>query len=141
VTNVLYVLDSDILSLYQRGHGVVCNRVERHDLAELAVSIITVEEQLSGWYTARRRVTRRHDLARVYEGFTQSVRLLTRMQILSFTEEAIDQYELLRRMKLGVRANDLRIAAIALEHSAVVVTRNRRDFERIPGLTIEDWSS
>ncbi len=34
---------------------------------------------------------------------------------------------------------DLRIAAIAIEHAATLVTRNRRDFERIDELAIEDW--
>ena len=136
----LNVLDTDILSLYQRGHEVVCDRVQRHDMEELAVTIITVEEQLSGWYTARRRSKAPADVARVYQRFVDSVRLLARMQILSFTENAIERFESLRRMKLGVKANDLRIAAIALENSATLVTRNRADFGRIPGLQIEDWS-
>ena len=42
--------------------------------------------------------------------------------------------------ELNVKHNDLRIAAIALELGATVVTRNRRDFSRVPGLLIEDWA-
>jgi predicted nucleic acid-binding protein len=29
---------------------------------------------------------------------------------------------------------------VAIENQAMVVTRNRRDFGRIPGLSIDDWS-
>ncbi len=34
---------------------------------------------------------------------------------------------------------DLYIAAITLRHSATLVTGNRKHYERIPGLIIEDW--
>jgi len=136
----LYVLDTDILSLFQMGHAIVRQRVAEHAAADLTVTIITVEEQLSGWYTLRRRIKDRAQLARVYERFAANVRFLSRVQILSFPESAIERYEQLVRAKLGVRSNDLRIAAIALDRSAVVVTRNRGDFQRVAGLQVEDWS-
>jgi tRNA(fMet)-specific endonuclease VapC len=136
----LYVLDTDILSLFQEGHPGIQKHVAQHRPDDLATSIISVEEQLSGWYTLRRRVKGRDQLARAYERIAENVRMLSRLQILSFSARAIDRYEVLRRSKLGVKGNDLRIAAIALDISAIVVTRNLVDFRRIPGLTIEDWS-
>jgi tRNA(fMet)-specific endonuclease VapC len=34
---------------------------------------------------------------------------------------------------------DLKLAAIALIHDALLLTANRRDFERVPGLRFENW--
>ena len=55
----LYVLDTDILTLYQSGESTVVGHVQGHPANQLAVSIISVEEQLSGWYTQVRRAKNR----------------------------------------------------------------------------------
>jgi len=34
---------------------------------------------------------------------------------------------------------DLRIAAIALSRGLIVVTGNVREFQRVPGLQVENW--
>ncbi len=57
------------------------------------------------------------------------------------TVSARVQFESLVRAKLNVKHNDPRIAAIAKEIGATVVTRNRRDFGRVPGLVIEEWAT
>ena len=46
----LYVLDTDITTLYRRGHETVIRHALTHPPEELAITVITVEEQLSGWY-------------------------------------------------------------------------------------------
>jgi tRNA(fMet)-specific endonuclease VapC len=52
----LHVLDTDILSLYQHEHSVVKRRVEEYvQRGELAITVISVEEQLRGWYTLVRQ--------------------------------------------------------------------------------------
>ena len=137
----MYVLDTDILTLYQLGNPAIRDRVGRQAPDALAVTIITVEEQLSSWYTLLRRTKDRTELARIYDRFTDNVRCFSQLQVLSFSEAAIGRFEELRAMRLGIRGMDLRIAAIALEHNATVVTRNRRDFERVPDLQVEDWST
>jgi hypothetical protein len=64
-----------------------------------------------------------------------------RFAITPMTVSAWTRFESPVRAKLNVKRNDLRIAAIAKEIGATVVTRNRRDFGRVPGLLIEDWAT
>ncbi len=44
----LYVLDTDILTLYQSGQPTVVHHVQGCPADQLAVSVISVEEQLTG---------------------------------------------------------------------------------------------
>jgi tRNA(fMet)-specific endonuclease VapC len=135
-----YVLDTDILSLYQSGHPAVVQQVHGHAADQLAVSVISVEEQLTGWYTKLRRAKKRDHLARAYQRLASAVSFLSHAQILAFPEPAIVRYENLRTVHRHIGKNDLRIAAIVLEHGATLATRNVQDFQQIPGLKIEDWS-
>jgi tRNA(fMet)-specific endonuclease VapC len=135
-----YVLDTDTLTLHQENHPAVVGHVAQHPPADIAITVLTVEEQMSGWYTRLRRARDVDDLAAVYERLPATAASLGRFQILSFTKPAILRFEQLRAAKLGVAKMDLRIAAVTLEVGGTVVTRNRRDFQRVPGLAIEDWS-
>ncbi len=118
----LHVLDTDILTLYQLGHAEVVRRVLACPIADLAITVISVEEQLGGWYTQLRRTKKRDQLARVYQRLADNVASLSRFRILSFTEPAIARQEELKRAKLNIRKKDMCIAAIALDQGAVVVT-------------------
>jgi tRNA(fMet)-specific endonuclease VapC len=136
----LYVLDTDILSLYQTGHPAVVQHVQSRPADQLAITVITVEEQLTGWYTKLRRAKKRDQLARAYQRLANAVSFLSQLQILPFPEPAIVRYENLRSSHRQLGKNDLRIAAIVLDVVATVVTRNLQDFQQISGLRIEDWS-
>ncbi len=50
------------------------------------------------------------------------------------------RYNSLLALRLNIGGMDLRIAAIALEENATVITRNLRDFGRVPGLACENWA-
>jgi tRNA(fMet)-specific endonuclease VapC len=136
----LFVLDTDILTLYYRGDPIVVRTVDARPPAELAISVLTVDEQLTGWYALTRQARRPEEVARAYAHLGEAVGRLGRWRILPYTESAIARVAQLKALRLNVRLMDLRIAAVALEHQAVVVTRNRRDFGRVPGLIVEDWS-
>ena len=136
----LYFLDTDILSLLRKGHPKVTARVAATPPNDLAVTIISVEEQISGWYRALRQTTSATDIARAYDRLTATVRFLSRLPIVSYDEPAILRARHLQSQKLNVRKPDLSIAAIALECRAIVVTRHLRDFGRVPGLVCDDWS-
>ena len=137
----LFVLDTDLLTLYYHGDVSVVRGVDARPPTDLAISVITVDEQLTGWHAMTRRARLPEEIARAYANLGDAVVRLAKWRILPYTESAIARVALFRALRLNVGLMDLRIDAIALENGAVVVTRNRRDFIRIPGLNVEDWSA
>jgi tRNA(fMet)-specific endonuclease VapC len=62
------------------------------------------------------------------------------IEVLDFDAEAAAEFQRLQRLRLKVGAMDLKIAAIALSRGATVLTKNSKDFSRVPGLGLEDWA-
>lgn len=137
----LWVLDSDTLSLWFHGQSSVSRRVASTESNDLAVTIVTVEEVLRGWYTQIRRAKNDAQLARSYESLQQAVQFTSEVRILPFDVSSIQRFRQLRTVHRRSGTNDLRIASIVLENSGILVTRNTADFAGIEGLDLEDWSS
>ncbi len=137
----LFVLDTDTFSLFLKGHPQVTANVLGRSLAETGTTIITVEEELSGWYTTLRKAKSPVTLATAYRRMTETVESLALLKLFTFTEAAIARFAILRKQHPRIGRNDLRIASITLENGVTLVTRNRIDFQTIEGLSMVDWSA
>jgi tRNA(fMet)-specific endonuclease VapC len=139
-----WILDTDHVSLVLWNNRKV---IDRLDLvrSQASVSIITVQEVFNGWVGQLNQPQNDRELLLAkYRQLYVATELFRKVQVLEFDGQAYDrynqlmnQYPLLRKKRLQ---QDMRIAAIALVNGATVVTRNKRDFELVPGLAIEDWS-
>ncbi|AFY47864.1 putative nucleic acid-binding protein, contains PIN domain [Nostoc sp. PCC 7524] len=135
-----WVLDTDHVSLLQRGHPVVVSKVSAVNPAEIAVTVITIVEQMYGRLDVINRTKSKQELVTAYALLKETFNLLSQANILDFNEAAFDTYNDLLKQKIRVGTQDLRIAAIALSLNATVVTRNFKDFQKVPNLKIVDWS-
>jgi tRNA(fMet)-specific endonuclease VapC len=136
----LFLLDTDHLTLYQMGHPQLLQNVARRLTHQLGISVITVEEQLTGWQTALRQAKDDARRERIYLRMALTVEALSGWLVVPLSRAAMSRHATLIRQRLNVSSNDLKIAATAQEQNATVVTRNLRDFGRVPGLTCADWT-
>jgi tRNA(fMet)-specific endonuclease VapC len=68
----------------------------------------------------------------------QSIRLFIQFPVVPFDQVAETNFQQFRPIRIGTQ--DRKIAAIAVASQLILVTANRRDFSRVPGLVLEDWS-
>jgi tRNA(fMet)-specific endonuclease VapC len=139
----LWVLDTDHISLLERGNVNIQKRLQQVDAGTVAITIITAEEKLKGRLATINSLSgleRVERLAIAYRSLQSTIEDLQTLPILPFSDPARDRYRELLQQKIRVGSHDLRIAAIVLTIGGILVTRNRQDFDRIPNISITDWS-
>ncbi len=83
-------------------------------MADLAVTTITLGEQVQGRLAVIRQARAQPDAARGYLRLRETVEFYQTIPLVDFTNAAIDHFEELRRQGVRIGTQDLRIAAIAL---------------------------
>jgi tRNA(fMet)-specific endonuclease VapC len=138
----MIILDTDHLVELQRFTSNEGKRLSEKLAAQLepvAITIITPEEQLRGWLAEIRRRPSVEKQIFAYLKLQELLRYLNGWQIAPWNEEAAETFESLRRQKVRIGTMDLKIASIALATGSLLLSRNTKDFEQVPGLDVEDW--
>lgn len=140
---MVYILDTDILSLIQQSNVTVlaASRAARERGHVVGLSVVTVEEQFFGWQKLLSTAKTPAIYASASRSLAEAVNLWASFRIFPETEASRSTVEQLLKAKLNVRKDDLRIASVALDRCATLVTHNLVDFRRVPNLLIEDWAA
>jgi tRNA(fMet)-specific endonuclease VapC len=138
-----YILDTDHISLLLGGHQPTRDRIFQ-SLSDCQITVISVQEVFNGWTGRLGRINSNNERIAVYERLYVTTQLFQRITIVNYDEVADQVYQQIIQANSNLAKrrveNDIRIAAIALAHNAIVLTRNQRDFSSVPGLQIENWS-
>lgn len=132
---IKYMLDTNIciFAIKHKPESLV-HRIEQCIPGELCISSITFAELLHG--VEKSQAVERNRLALLL--------FLSKIAILDFDSEAADEYGKLRadleRKGTPIGPMDMLIAGHAKSEQLVVVTNNIREFKRISGLEIQDWT-
>jgi tRNA(fMet)-specific endonuclease VapC len=137
------LLDTDHVTVLRYADDPRCVALEarlqavRDDV--VTTTVITLEEQMRGWLA---EIGSQRDVARQvtpYENLAKLARFFSRWDIVPFDARAAAEFEYLRKQRVRIGTPDLKLAAIALVRDALLLSANRRDFERVPGLRFQNW--
>lgn len=135
-----FLFDTDHLTLLQHRHAALLGRLASEPPDAVGISAVTVEESLRGRLAALSQARDGPMRILQYRHLQETLALLNQFLSVSFDQAAEDQYQLLLALRLRIGTQDLKIAAVALANNLVLLTRNRRDFGRVPAPTLDDWS-
>jgi tRNA(fMet)-specific endonuclease VapC len=137
------LLDTDHLSVLRHTGSpravALVDRLNASPNQPFGITIISVVEQFRGWSA---EINKAKDLAqeiRAYGRLSHFIELIREMPVSPFDDRTAAEFEHLRAQKVRIGTMDLKIAAIALANAALLLSANRRDFAKVPGLRVENW--
>lgn len=139
----MHLLDTDHMSVLRRG-GAESLRLELRLGAlpdeDIVTCIVVYEEQMRGWMAEAARMQSGTQFILPYQALAANLSVYCALTVLLFDSRAAAHFDELRRQKIRIGTQDLKIAAIALANDATLLTRNARDFAHVPSLKFEDWT-
>lgn len=140
----MYLLDTDHMSVLRRGGAAsfrLAQRLGAIPEEEIVTCIVVYEEQMRGWMAQTVRMQAGMELIMPYASLATNLLIYSAMTLLPFDVGAAKYFDDFKRQKIRIGTQDLKIASIALANNAVLLTRNLKDFEKVPDLRAEDWSA
>ena len=116
-------------------------QIAAHPSGTVGICPISIEETLRGRLAPLARGLKGTIHVQAYAHLVAAVELFYLFPIVPFDLASESLFQQLRASRLRVGTQDLKIAAIALTNKLTLLTRNRSDFGRIPGLGLDDWSA
>ncbi len=140
-----FLLDTDHISILQKQSGpeyaALIARIGQTPRAELAFCIVSFHEQVLGCNAYIAQAKKSADVVRGYRIFDRVLAAFAAAVVLPFDADASMVFDGLVAQRVRVATMDLRIASIALSKGLTLITRNTRDFHKVPGLVVEDWTN
>jgi len=139
----MLILDTDHLTEFQKGTSAEAIRLNDRLIGSgdsFCTTIIFVEEIMRGWMAAIRRTADPVRQVAAYSKLRQLFQFFATWNVLSWDTTAAAKFaELKLAKRLRVGTMDLKIACIALSQDGLLLSRNVKDFEKVPGLRVADW--
>lgn len=131
---MIYLLDTNTVSDYLRGNSGVLRNLKSHHHSLVAISSITKYELFYGLLKN----------PKAHQKYGEQLSFLFKQaQNLVFDEEsaliAAEVKQYLHQEGKSIGDCDTMIAAVGLQHQAVVVTNNLKHFRRVKNLVVVNW--
>jgi len=118
--------------------AVLATRLSEHD-ADAFTTVVTIQEITQGWTAEINRRSSGRDQVHAYRQFQNAILDFQDITILPFDQEAAEVFHSHPANLRRIGTMDLKIAAIALSHDALLLSRNLVHFQQVPALRVENW--